>query len=96
MAALGQRMLRTSLDAFLQQDVALAQSLGQFDEQVDTLEKQVRQELIALGQSDPNKIEAMVDMLDMVHALERVADRATNIGERVIFLATNSFEELNR
>jgi len=31
----------------------------------------------------------------VIHALERSADRATNIGERVIFLATNNVETLN-
>jgi phosphate transport system protein len=31
----------------------------------------------------------------VVHALERAADRATNIGERVIYLVTCDVEELN-
>lgn len=95
MALLAQKMLRSSLDAFLNQDTALAQSLGQFDEQVDALENSLRAELLALGRSTPQTIEAMVDMLDIVHALERVADRATNIAERVIYLTTSTFEELN-
>jgi phosphate transport system protein len=34
-------------------------------------------------------------MLDVAHALERMADRATNIAERVIFICTSSTEELN-
>jgi phosphate transport system protein len=34
-------------------------------------------------------------MLDVAHTLERLADRTTNIAERVIFIATNVTEQLN-
>ncbi len=95
MAALAIQMLNTSLEAFLRQDVDLAHSLAQSDERVDELEDQLRSEIMALVKADPEKIEAAIDMLDAIHALERTADRATNIGERVIFLSTNSVEDLN-
>lgn len=95
MASLSQKMLQISLDAFLRQDVALAQSLAEYDDRVDKLEDRLRAELIDLARNDPQRIEAVLDLLDMVHALERAADRATNIGERVIYLETNETEELN-
>jgi phosphate transport system protein len=95
MAALALQMVNTSLEAFLRQDAALAHSLTQSDERVDELEDQLRAEIIALVKVDPEKAEAAIDMIDAIHALERSADRATNIGERVIFLSTNSIENLN-
>jgi len=95
MASLALQMVNTSLEAFLRQDSALAHSLTQSDERVDELEDQLRAEIIAQVKSDPEKVEAAIDMLDAIHALERAADRATNIGERVIFLSTNSVENLN-
>jgi phosphate transport system protein len=95
MATLTRQMVNTSLEAFLRQDSALAHSLTQSDERVDELEDLLRAEIIALAKADPEKIEAAIDMLDVIHALERSADRATNIGERVIFLATNNVETLN-
>ncbi len=95
MAALTQSMLNISLEAFLRQNVELAYSLQPYEERVDKLEKRLRAELIALAREEPQRIKAVVDMLEIVHALERVADRATNIGERVIYLATSSTEELN-
>ncbi|WP_129630628.1 phosphate signaling complex protein PhoU [Candidatus Oscillochloris fontis] len=95
MATLAIQMLNTSLEAFIRQDVALAHSLAQSDERVDELEDQLRSEIIGLVKADPDKVEAAIDMLDAIHALERTADRATNIGERVIFLSTNSVEDLN-
>lgn len=95
MATLAQNMLRTSLEAFLRQDSDLAHSLSRDEERVDQLEKRVRAALIAMAQAEPRCIEAVVDLLDIVHNLERLADRTTNIGERVIFLATSATEALN-
>jgi len=95
MAALAQKMLNLSLDAFLRQDTDMAHSLSQYDDRVDALEDRLQSELIELAQKEPQRLESVLDMLDIVDALERVADRATNIGERVIYLATSEIEELN-
>lgn len=89
------QMLRTSLEAFMNQDVALAHSLKQAEERVDALEKRVRGELMHIACTDLQRVEAAIDLLDIVHVLERVADRATNIGERVIYQATSATEDLN-
>ncbi|MBP1465383.1 phosphate signaling complex protein PhoU [Candidatus Chloroploca sp. M-50] len=95
MGRLALQMVNTSLQAFLLQDVDLAHGLAASDERVDELEDLLRAEVIAIAKGDPVLFEAAVDMLDIIHALERSADRATNIGERVIYLATNSVETLN-
>jgi len=95
MAQLALQMLNTSLEAFLRQDVDLARSLTAYDERVDELEDTLRALIIADARQDPERFEAAIDLLDMVHALERTADRATNIGERVIYLATSSQTTLN-
>ncbi len=95
MAHLSQQMLHTSLEAFLRQDVDLARSLQLEDERVDELEDRLRDELIHIAHTDSEKIEAVIDMLDVVHVLERVADRSTNIAERVIYLVTCVTVELN-
>jgi phosphate transport system protein len=95
MAKLALQMVNTSLEAFLRQDPELAHSLTASDERVDELEDQLRAELIAAAKADPALFEASIDMLDVVHALERAADRATNIGERVIYLTTSSMERIN-
>ena len=95
MASLTLQMVNTSMEAFLRQDAAIAHSLTQSDERVDDLEDQLRAEIIAMAKADPEKVEAAIDMIDVVHALERAADRSTNIGERVIYLATSHVESLN-
>lgn len=95
MATLAQKMLNISLESFLRQDSDLAYSLKHDEERMDELETRLRNELIDLARAEPQRIEAAIAMLDIVHALERIADRATNIGERVIYLATSTTEELN-
>ncbi|WP_298403666.1 phosphate signaling complex protein PhoU [uncultured Chloroflexus sp.] len=95
MAQLALQMVNTSLEAFLRQDAELARSLTTHDERVDELEDALRALIIADARQDPDRFEAAIDLLDMVHALERTADRATNIGERVIYLVTSSQTTLN-
>jgi phosphate transport system protein len=95
MTMLAQKMLNISLESFLRQDADMAYGLKQLEERVDTLEDRLRLELIDMAHADSQRIDAVVDMLDIVHAIERVSDRATNIGERVIYSATNTTEELN-
>ncbi|MEI6180907.1 MAG: phosphate signaling complex protein PhoU [Chloroflexales bacterium] len=95
MGHLAIQMVNTSLQAFLRQDATLAHTLAATDEQVDALEDTLRATIIAAAQGQPDGFEAALDMLDVVHVIERVADRATNIGERVIYMVTNSVETIN-
>jgi phosphate transport system protein len=95
LTVLSQQILHTSLTAFTQQNVVLAQQLCQADMQVDALEDQVQTTLLTLAQTEPQTFEAVLDMLDVTHRLERTADRATNIGERVIYLVTGTLVPLN-
>lgn len=95
MGALAQQMLHTALDAFVTLDITLARSLSDEDERVDTLEDQVSAELLAVARRDSVKLDCAIYLLDVAHTLERLADRTTNIAERVIFIATNVTEQLN-
>lgn len=95
MGTIAQTMLHTALDAFVRLDVDLARSLVAEDEKVDALEDRVVELLLGAIREDSSKVDAAYTMLDVAHALERMADRATNIAERVIFIFTSSTEELN-
>jgi phosphate transport system protein len=95
MIELAQHMLHTCLQAFLHQDAEMARSLGQIDDEVDALEDRVRDELEALIHVDVRYTSAVLNLIEVAHALERAADRATNIGERVIYLDTCEMEEIN-
>ena len=58
------------------------------DDEVDALYDQVYRELLLYMIQDPRNIQRATYLLWAAHDLERIADRATNIAERVIFLIT--------
>lgn len=88
-------MLNSALDAFVSQDAAAARGLGAADDRVDVLSKRVRGELLNLMQREPSTVARAVDLLAVAHNLERIADRTTNIGERIIFMVSGQIVELN-
>ncbi len=55
---------------------------------MDDLYDQVYRELLIFMLQDPRTIQRATYLLWTAHDLERIADRATNIAERVIFLVT--------
>jgi phosphate transport system protein len=61
---------------------------------VDALYDQVYRELIFIMLQDPKTIERATYLLWTAHDLERIADRATNIAERVIYLVTGRLTEV--
>jgi phosphate transport system protein len=95
MTELCQQMIHTSIVSFESRDVELARSLAAADDEIDNLEDQLQNSLCAMIDHDAGHFDHIVEMRDVVHALERAADRATNIGERVIYLVTCDVEELN-
>ena len=79
-------MLRRSLDALVNRDVPAARQVWDDDDEVDDLYDQVYRELLTYMMGDPATIRRATYLLWVAHDLERIADRATNIAERVIYL----------
>jgi phosphate transport system protein len=96
MADEGHRMLMASLEAFARQDVETASKIGDADDVVDALYDQVYRELLVYMMEDPRTITQATYLLWVAHNLERIADRTTNIAERVIFLESGRIVDLNR
>jgi phosphate transport system protein len=94
MADIAQEMLKGSLDAFVARDIASAQSIVSRDDEVDQLYDQVYRELLTFMMADPSTIDRATHLLWVAHNLERIADRVTNICERVLFLVTGKMVEL--
>ena len=88
MAAKSSDMLKRSLDALVKRDPALARQVCEDDDEVDNLYDLIYKDLIALMIDDPTTIQRATYLMWVAHDLERIADRATNIAERVIFLVT--------
>jgi phosphate transport system protein len=88
MCDISRKMLKDSLDAYVHWNSDLAHEVFKRDDAVDELEKQVYQDLIDLMVKKPKNITGGTYLLWVAHNLERIADRITNICERVIFMVT--------
>ena len=79
------KMIRDSLDSFINEDAQLARSVCERDDEVDDLNDQIFRELLTYMMQDPKTIEKAVELILVGRHLERIADHATNIGEDVIY-----------
>ncbi len=86
MAEVAQRMVKSSIDAFIHQDVARAQAVCGQDDEVDRFDDQLFRELLTYMMQDPRAITRAVNLILVSRHLERIADHATNIAEDVIYL----------
>lgn len=95
MAEKGVSMLERCLKAFIDQDADTARKICEEDDEVDALYNQIYRELLVLMISNPRIIEGATYLIWVAHNLERIADRVTNIAERVVFMVTGKMEEIN-
>ena len=95
MADKATQMLHRSLEAFVNKDTVAAIQVCNADDEVDEIYDQVYQELLQFMINDQSTIQRATYLLWVSHDLERIADRATNIAERVVYLVTGKMEEIN-
>ncbi len=93
MAEKASDMLMRSIEAFINRDAVSAKAICEEDDEVDNLYDQVYRELLSFMTEDPTTITRSTYLLWAAHNLERIADRVTNICERIVFLVTGSMDE---
>ena len=81
-------MVKRSVDAFVQRDLALAQAVVADDDFVDAQFCAVRRTLVELLRRDASCGEQALDLLMVAKYLERIGDHAVNIAEWVIYSIT--------
>lgn len=87
-AAMGEyasRMIRTALQALLDGDAQVAESVREMDDEIDRMNRLAQAELLALIQQKPEVTPQALHALLISRNLERIADHATNIATDVIF-----------
>jgi phosphate transport system protein len=94
MAEITIEMINQSLQSFATRDVELAMKVVSLDSVVDGLYDQVFRELLTFMMVDPKTTNRATRLIWVAHNLERAADRATNISERVVFTVTGKMEEI--
>ena len=94
MAEITLEMVDKSLQSFVARDVESAKKVVSMDNVVDDLCDQVFRELLTFMLVDPKTTTRATRLIWVAHNLERAADRATNICERVVFTVTGKPEEI--
>ncbi len=85
-AQAAQRILKESLDAFVNGDVELAKRVIGWDRYIDDVCEQMLRELLTYMLEDQATITRSLRLIFVARNLERVGDHAANIAEMVIFL----------
>jgi phosphate transport system protein len=85
LAQLAEDMVSKSLQAFLQRDEELANSVLISNDTVEGLKNATYQRLVSAIEATPASAVQDVDLIFIVHNLERIAGHAANIAEDVLF-----------
>ncbi len=86
MADWAQKMLKESLEAFVNQDTKLARKVCKDDDFIDNLNEQIFRELLSYMLEDPHNITRAIRLSFISKYLERIADHATNVAEMVVYM----------
>jgi phosphate transport system protein len=88
MAEITMGMIKESLDAFVKEDVALANKVRRDDEMVDKLNEQTFRELLTFMMADVRTIHRSTIIMQVSKNLERISDHAKGIADMVVYMVT--------
>ena len=83
-------MIRTAIQALLEADAKLAESVLKLDDEVDMMNRAVQAELVEVMQQHPTFSSQALNAIIVARNIERAGDHATNIAEDVIFWVRGS------
>lgn len=87
-AEMAERMVDLSVDAFLKRDTSPTKEVFELEDKVDSLYDEIFREVITYMMEDSKKIGLGINYTLVARYLERIADHACNISERVIYMVT--------
>jgi phosphate transport system protein len=87
-----EEMCRVALDSFAARDLAGAESLVELDELIDRANRRFVERLVDV-MADPSHREWGLHMVVVARTIERIGDRAVDIGEQTAYLLTAQFRE---
>lgn len=86
MAETAGQMLKMCLDAFVNQDTAMAENVRAMDNIVDEMKNKFYDHIKEELKTKPENTGKLINLLLISRHLERIADHATNISEEVIYM----------
>jgi phosphate transport system protein len=87
-----EEMLRVALDSFSKRDLVGAESLVELDDLIDRANRRFVERLVDV-MAEPALREWGLRMVVVARTLERIGDRAVDIGEQTAYLLTAEFRE---
>ena len=87
-----EEMLRVALDSFSRRDLAGAESLVELDELIDRANRRFVERLVDV-MAEPEFREWGLRMVVVARTIERIGDRAVDVGEQTAYLLTAEFRE---
>ena len=87
MRELAMQMFKDSVDAYVQEDVALGRGLKARDKALDEMNANASRRLIERMAQDPEQLRGYLNLIFIARHLERVGDHATNIAEDAVYAA---------
>jgi phosphate transport system protein len=87
-AAMGEfagRMIRSAVQALLEGDARLAESVREMDDEIDRMNRRASDDLLKLIEEQPRFTQQSMNGILVAKNLERIADHASNIATDVIF-----------
>jgi phosphate transport system protein len=96
MAECVKALVRESLQAYVGHDLTRVNRAIEMDDQVDRYYDEIFTELLQHVERDPHLFRQATWFTHIVHFLERIADHAVNVAERVYYMETGSAAQLAR
>lgn len=88
MSELTIRMVDTAIEGFVKRDAESVRHLQETDDSVDALQDEVFREIVTYMMDGSMTVEVGARYILVARYLERIADHAVNIGERVVYMVT--------
>jgi phosphate transport system protein len=96
MADIVQTMIREGLNAYIDENVVLAEEIANMDDQVDKMYATVVQDLLKKVIDTPEKMDQIIQLAFVARYIERSADHVTNIAEGILYSVKGKRVDLNK
>ncbi|MFI3230840.1 MAG: phosphate signaling complex protein PhoU [bacterium] len=91
-ARIAKKMVKGSIEAFVENDTQLTQEIIQLDDALDSLYSKIRKEVILILKDDSEHTDACIEILLIAKYFERIGDHSENICEWVEFNETGEYK----
>ncbi|MTI49059.1 phosphate signaling complex protein PhoU [Sporosalibacterium faouarense] len=88
MADIAKKMIKESLDSFINEDAETAKNITKMDDEVDELYERVYLELLEILSNNKETMPQIINLLLIGRYIERIADHTTNICEGIVYMTT--------